>query len=573
MAFIRKQDTDGSKPNLSKGELGYDDYIAGGDQGRVYVGTGSGNIALATKGEVDTHVGDTSNPHSVTKAQVGLSNVDNTSDANKPVSTATQTALDAKLNKADNLNDLPNKATARTNLGLSTGATSTVTTSSTDTTAGRLLKVGDNVLRETDNANKLGFDNTGTNLVATNVQQAITEVNKRVSDFTYDATVAWVSHNQANNSYISGAKPIACHMNMKRCVLNRDTKAVMYYLDSNNSTLQADGVTPAVLDGSTGGDVMVEIPRVWYRIEHKDSWITLAISATPREGFVLHPMFADNVQFVYASAYDACVYDVSGSVYLDGLNSDNNTGRVDTALTTGDKLASVSGRYPMVGLTRVEFRRLAKNSGYEQHTFWLWQLIQLLYVTEYGNWNSQAQIGNGNVSRSYPVSSSSQTDSPHVAAGLSNYLGNATGAGVEPNPFISYRGLENIWGNCWNLIDGYNVFDRQVFVSNDETTYADNTMTGHEQLGVAMPVASSVYVRSFQKLDNALVPLSVSGASSSTYLTDALWTSTGWRVGFVGGHASSDGVLAGVGALFADLDSGFRSRRLGARCCYRKKFV
>lgn len=42
------------------------------------------------------HEADTANPHSVTKAQVGLSNVDNTSDANKPVSTATQTALDAK---------------------------------------------------------------------------------------------------------------------------------------------------------------------------------------------------------------------------------------------------------------------------------------------------------------------------------------------------------------------------------------------------------------------------------------------------------------------------------------------
>jgi hypothetical protein len=32
----------------------------------------------------------------VTKAMVGLGNVDNTSDANKPVSTATQTALDLK---------------------------------------------------------------------------------------------------------------------------------------------------------------------------------------------------------------------------------------------------------------------------------------------------------------------------------------------------------------------------------------------------------------------------------------------------------------------------------------------
>lgn len=37
------------------------------------------------------------NPHAVSKSDVGLGNVDNTSDANKPVSSATQTALDAKL--------------------------------------------------------------------------------------------------------------------------------------------------------------------------------------------------------------------------------------------------------------------------------------------------------------------------------------------------------------------------------------------------------------------------------------------------------------------------------------------
>lgn len=43
-----------------------------------------------------SHISNTSNPHNVTKAQVGLSNADNTSDANKPISTATQTALNAK---------------------------------------------------------------------------------------------------------------------------------------------------------------------------------------------------------------------------------------------------------------------------------------------------------------------------------------------------------------------------------------------------------------------------------------------------------------------------------------------
>lgn len=47
-----------------------------------------------------SHTGNTSNPHSVTKSQVGLGNVDNTSDANKPVSSAQQTALNLKMDKA-----------------------------------------------------------------------------------------------------------------------------------------------------------------------------------------------------------------------------------------------------------------------------------------------------------------------------------------------------------------------------------------------------------------------------------------------------------------------------------------
>ena len=42
------------------------------------------------------HIADKSNPHGVTKAQVGLGNVDNTADLNKPISTATQTALNGK---------------------------------------------------------------------------------------------------------------------------------------------------------------------------------------------------------------------------------------------------------------------------------------------------------------------------------------------------------------------------------------------------------------------------------------------------------------------------------------------
>ena len=50
----------------------------------------------ADDADLTSHTGNTSNPHSVTAAQLGLGNVDNTSDADKPVSTAQQTALDLK---------------------------------------------------------------------------------------------------------------------------------------------------------------------------------------------------------------------------------------------------------------------------------------------------------------------------------------------------------------------------------------------------------------------------------------------------------------------------------------------
>ena len=49
--------------------------------------------------QLQIHLDDFNNPHQVTATQVGLGNVDNTSDINKPVSIAQQTALDLKVDK------------------------------------------------------------------------------------------------------------------------------------------------------------------------------------------------------------------------------------------------------------------------------------------------------------------------------------------------------------------------------------------------------------------------------------------------------------------------------------------
>ena len=107
-------DGEGNQTTYSKDSFGKVDDVKVGTTSVVTnkiatLGTMAGETAAnySTKAVADTlyaakslettvsnHTGNTSNPHNVTKAQVGLGNVDNTSDLNKPISTATQTALD-----------------------------------------------------------------------------------------------------------------------------------------------------------------------------------------------------------------------------------------------------------------------------------------------------------------------------------------------------------------------------------------------------------------------------------------------------------------------------------------------
>lgn len=89
--------------------------------------------AVATSGNhSDLNLDDGTNPHGTTKANVGLGNADNTSDLNKPISTATQTALNAKQNLDSDLTALAGLATqgvlVRTGTGTATTRTLTAGT-------------------------------------------------------------------------------------------------------------------------------------------------------------------------------------------------------------------------------------------------------------------------------------------------------------------------------------------------------------------------------------------------------------------------------------------------------------
>lgn len=102
-----------SKSNLDNDAIGQEWYVI--DQGAYYRlvswenrnnengwikrdGSITGDIG-DIQDSLNTHISRTDNPHKVTKDQVGLGNVDNTSDKLKPISDATKTALDGKVDK------------------------------------------------------------------------------------------------------------------------------------------------------------------------------------------------------------------------------------------------------------------------------------------------------------------------------------------------------------------------------------------------------------------------------------------------------------------------------------------
>ncbi len=379
--------------------------------------------------------------------------------------------------------------------------------------------------------------------------------------------------------YPSG--PTNIHQNMRRCVIN-DSGVVQYYLDSLDSTKTISGGT-AALDGSAG-QVMVEIPKFWVKKTKVSNLNTWWIADAPLPGFSVHPAFIKNgveVNYRYYGAYDACV-NTTGSTYQSGLNRDNNIGAGNGQawdIATA-KLASVSGVFPAVGLKRSDARSMAANrgTGWRQLDFYLLSAVQLLYLIEYGTFNSQLTLGAGNtnVTNAYSApSSGSQTDSPHSEAGKSNALGNRSTnitSGAESatrnTAYMAYRGIENWYGNCWNWVDGMNIGESgnyKVWVNNNDTQFADNTSTNYTEIGTALST-SNTDVTNILDIATAFIP-SAGGGSSTTGLCDRYFVNTGQRVARFGGSAS-DGAIAGGFFWALSTDSSYSVRVLGARLAF-----
>ena len=305
-----------------------------------------------------------------------------------------------------------------------------------------------------------------------------------------------------------------------------------------------------VEDGSNG-QVMVYQPAFYYKVvplkleKNTDSGIgyhlrktNYYVSSKPKTGFKLHPAFYDEngneIDYILFSADEGSMFDVSAKHYV----NDN----VDESITyeDGDLLCSVAGKKPISGLrkgigTKANLETMAQNRGAGWHleTIEAVSANQLLMIIELGMMNTQIGIGQGvvNIPNNASYNCSSLTGS---TAELGNGTGQATETineiggtqttyNVNGKVSISYRGVENPWGNIWKNIQGVNVWGDgsmgggQPYIAKGFTFNESKHSDNYEPAGFTLANAKG-YVNAMgygsENYDWLLMPSEIGGTSA-----------------------------------------------------------
>ena len=374
----------------------------------------------------------------------------------------------------------------------------------------------------------------------------------------------------------------------RRCNVSDDGTITAYYGD--------EGYTE---DGSNG-QVMVYQPAFYYKVvplkleKNADSGIgyhlrkaNYYVSSKPKTGFKLHPAFYDGngneIDYILYSAYEGSMYDSSTQAYV----NDN----VDKSITyeDGDLLCSVAGKKPISGLrsglgTKQNFETMAQNrsTGWHLETIKAISANQLLMMIELAMMNSQNGIGQGVVTiadnKAYNCSS---------LTGSTASLGNGTGQAVETvneiggtettynvngKVSVSYRGVENPWGNIWKHIQGINIWGDgsmgggQPYVANDFTFNESKHSDNYEPVGFTLTNANG-YISAMgygsEEYDWLLMPSETGGTSALPvgdffYVTPDL---NGYRIALGGGSWNYGGF---AGGFFGRCGYNVNSRNMSA---------
>jgi len=331
----------------------------------------------------------------------------------------------------------------------------------------------------------------------------------------------------------------------RRCTVNDDGSIDAFYGENTYA------------ENSANKQVMIYQPKFYYqrvplqtegnrvgKIINKDSII---ISATPQSGFKVHPLFinedGEEVDYVLLGAYEGALYSTEHNGTYQFVTNNVNF--------NNDKLVSKAGTKPLTGSSGLNMQKaeqLASNRGTGWHIYTIQaeSANQMLELIEFGTMNGQSALGKG-------ISNITTNSNYNQAAltGSTSSLGNASGIAeettIETNDeqytvtdsdkvAISYRGMENPWGNTWTMLGGIIVYGDNnsnggiPYICNDYNYSYTTVGNNYENVEFTLPnengwVANLGY--GLKKYDWLLMPAAVNnGANSSLPVGDNGWFDT-----------------------------------------------
>ena len=547
---------------------------------------------------------------SISSANTAKSNLDtaisNATTAKKNLDTSTSTGNTARTNLET---AITNATTARTNLN-------TVITSAQDiqsSLSGVIANASTaqtNLENATNNANTIYSELSAEHVSAKATLSALQSEDFNANEILAGVTdikaylgmietedVLGITMDYANKTCtrIAGAKNLSAGsdfdaFNMyggrKRCNVSDGGTINAYYGDD---TYTEDG---------SNGQVMVYQPKFYYLVaplefDKQDSGYgyhlrkaNYYVTTKKRSGFKLHPAFYDKngneLDYILMSAYEGCIYDTSANAYM--LNDEQ------VMDASKDKFSSIAGARPASGLTqnltRPNIEQMAKNRGEGWHSFGIKtaSMEQLLMIVEMGMMNLQTAIGQGVVGI---TDDSSQSCASFT--GSTSALGNTTGKATKTKDYsgkdqtgdsavaISYRGVENFWGNIWKFAYGVNIWGNGKMAGGmpyicSDFNYAEGKNTdNYEGAGFTVaPKEGYISAMGYSTKYDWLFMASECLGNSSLPVGDYTWITqnlNGYRIARLGGGWSS---WSYAGGFCWNLNNGvgYRGRYFGGRLVY-----
>ena len=302
-----------------------------------------------------------------------------------------------------------------------------------------------------------------------------------------------------------------------------------YNYDANTKNVTAwYGDSNFAFDGSNG-EVLTYIPGFYYKREVVDGIEYQYISETEQEGYA------------YSEPFSVGRYKISGE----------------------DRGRSKNGVYPSALATISDFRERASMLGNEFSILdYHWYVLQMLYLVEYADYDSQTKLGKG----------VTENNDGAIIMGGADSLGMKSGCLINDGAHsMIYRGIEDIYGNTGDFLDGINIRNYQAYINYDFTTYKSDTFDGnYKTLGYINTRRVGFITKLGYDSNNPLIVLPTEIDATNTNLNtpsgikDVYLGNSGDKILFVGGTCSRS-AYAGLWFSDAHVGSGSALSGVGSR--------